>query len=140
MNRLFIVLLISLFCISCKKKNSCKVIFFSASKKILVENGAFFITEKESPYFYINDEEITDVISNMVIDSIEFTLTEKKYTAKPVRLMFSNSDDTTSDFLFAVDNNSKKIIFDSFGNKRMFTLVRNKTKLTDLINPEVIKE
>lgn len=140
MNRLLPILLMLLLCIGCKEKNTYKAIFFSEGKKTLVENGTFFITEKQSPYFYINDGEITDAISDMVIDSIEFSLAEGKYTAKPVRLMFSNRDNAVSDFLFPVDNNSKRIIFDSFGNKKMFTLVTNKTELTDIITPETIEE
>jgi len=136
---LFLFFLISI--ISCTQKRSKQATFYSSNNKIIVE-GYFYVTEKESPYFYIEDKKVINTLSDIVIDSIQFSFNNSIYMAKPIRLMFSNREGSSSDFFFPVDNYSKKIILDEFNGRKMFTLASNETDLLEVIDitPELLIE
>jgi len=138
MKKLVVLGLLTL-CAGCQQKGMYKVSFYSSDGEKLVEDGDFYITKNESPYFYINDNPSRKKIFESIIDSIEFTIGEKQYIAKPVRLMFSDRNPYPSDFLFSVDNTSKKIVHETIENKEMFTLASKKTDITSLIGKGNLK-
>ena len=133
-----IISLLLLICISCSKKENNKATFFSGQNKISIQNGAFCISNKGSLYYYIEDENLMDEVCNKKIDSIKFEIGIKEYYAKPINLTFSKTIHN-SNFIFPVNNKTKKIIFDTYDNKQMFTLASEKTKIDDLIKTGIIK-
>lgn len=139
MMRKILVLVIPICVIGCSKSNQYNATFYSNNQKVDTD-GTFYITEKQSPYFFITDDKTNKIVSELVLDSIVFSINNKNYMARPIKLISSGRGIKSSDFLFPVDNHSGKIILDDFSGKKMFTLAANKTELVEIISPEKIIE
>ncbi len=138
-NKLLLLFLFFLLCMSCSKKESCKAVFFTQNKSIDVNSGDFYVTDKGSLYYYIGDKTLRDEIYNQEkIDSIKFEVYNNEYLAMPVSLTFSKVIHN-SDFVFTINNKTGKIVLDTYNEKQMFTLASEKTNIENLIKSGVIK-
>ena len=125
-------------CFSCKHISKHEATFYSKGQTFIAK-GQFFISEKGSPYFYLLDDSLHRDISNAVVDSIQFSIRDKLYIATPVRLRYSDKSSKNDGLFYPVKDRSRKIIFDNFDGKKMFTLADTKNLIETLGQPTLIK-
>lgn len=116
--------------ISCTKQNEYNAIFYNSSNG-KIESEIILYKFKNAFYVSLENQSNKNLISNLIIDSIEFKIDTDFYTAKPVELYYAR-EIPNSDFFYPILNKNHKIEIISINNKDMFTLGSAKTNLFNL--------
>lgn len=116
--------------ISCTKHNEYNAYFYNSSVG-KIESEISLYKFKNAFYVCIENQKQKRLISELIIDSIEFKIGKDFYKAKPIKLYYSRKI-PSSDFFYPVLNKNHKIEIVSIDNKDMFTLGSVKTNLFNL--------
>src|SRR5690606_40725552 len=112
----YLVLSLLFLIVGCKEKdnNKYEIVFYTNTTKFTFFSS-FYINERNDVFLFI-DNNIKNKIEKENIKKIEIKTNSENYIALPNNLFYSKKR-SLSNFVYTIDNKTKKIIIESIDNK-----------------------
>jgi len=134
----YLVLSLLFLIVGCKEKdnNKYEIVFYTNTTKFTFFSN-FYINERNDVFLFI-DNNIKNKIEKENIKKIEIKTNSENYIALPINLFYSR-ERPLSNFVYTIDNKTKKIIIESIDNKSYIIIISEKTFIEDLVKSGIIK-
>lgn len=131
-----IAIIFLLLLIGCKSNDSYDTVFYIGENQI--ESNCNFYEDENQTIFLSIDNKSNNKISNTSLKKIEIKIGKDLYNGLPINQFYSR-ENPDSDFIYAVDNKTKKPIITNIKDKYYIIVISEKTWFEDLVKEGVIE-